>query len=260
MKLARLFFAIALMLLASLGLWALQFGGGFGSRQLSVTGEPEEPSEFFFSRLRYNSFGYRGFRGAWSQDFPRADNDCLVVIRRLTRIDAPAPLNVVDLDSDRIFNYPWIYAVGVNTWSFTDDEAKRLRDYLSKGGFLMVDHFHGEDDWARFMAGMNMVLPDATVEDLPDSDPIYHVLYSIDEKFQIPGEIYVNTGRTYEKDGYVPRWRGIRDSRGRIVVAICANMHLGDAWEWANTGEYPEKFSGLAFRVVINYITYAMSH
>jgi hypothetical protein len=260
MKLARLFFPIALMFLASFGLWALQFGGGSGRQQLSYTGEQQEPSEFFFSRLQYNSFGYRGFRGTWSQDFPRADNDCLIVIRRLTRIDAPAPLNVVDLDSDRIFDYPWIYAVGVNTWGFTDQEAKRLREYLSRGGFLMVDHFHGEDDWNRFMAGMNMVLPEATVEDLPDDDPIYHVLYSIDEKFQIPGEVYVNTGRTYEKDGYVPRWRGIRDSRGRVMVAICANMHLGDAWEWANTGEYPEKFSGLAFRVVINYITYAMSH
>jgi Domain of unknown function (DUF4159) len=260
MKLARLSFAIVLMLFASLGLWALQFGGRMSGRQLSVTGERQEPSEFYFSRLQYNSFGYRGFRGAWSQDFPRADDDCLIVIRRLTRIDAQAPLNVVDLDSDRIFNYPWIYAVGVNTWSFTDAEAKRLRDYLSRGGFLMVDHFHGQADWARFMAGMNMVLPDAIVEDLPDSDPIYHNVYSIDEKFQIPGEIYVNTGRTYEKDGYVPLWRGIRDSHGRIVVAICANMHLGDAWEWANTGEYPEKFSGLAFRIVINYITYAMSH
>jgi Domain of unknown function (DUF4159) len=260
MKLARLFFAIALMLLASLSLWALQFGGGSGGSRLSVTGEPDEPSEFHFSRLQYNSFGYRGFRGTWSQDFPRADNDCLVVIRRITRIDAPAPLNVADLDSDRIFEYPWIYAVGVSTWSFTDEQATRLRAYLDRGGFLMVDHFHGEDDWNRFMTGMLQVLPDATVEDLPDDDAIYHVLYSIDEKFQIPGEQYVATGRTYEKDGYIPRWRGIRDSHGRIKVAICANMHLGDAWEWANTGEYPEKFSGLAFRVVINYIAYSMSH
>src|SRR5205807_9043156 len=144
----------------------------------------------------------------WQQDFPRADNDCLVVIRRLTRIQAPAPLNIVDLDSDRLLDYPWIYAVGVNTWSFTDEEATRLRDYLSRGGFLMVDHFHGEDDWAHFMSGMNMVLPNAVVEDLPDNDPIYHNVYSIDEKSQIHGEIYVNTGRTYENEGYVPRWRG----------------------------------------------------
>src|SRR5438034_554274 len=129
MKLARLFFAIALMFLVSLGLWALQLGGRYGVPQLSITGEREEPSEFYFSRLRYNSFGYRGFRGYWSQDFPRADDDCLVVIRRLTRIQAPAPLNVVDLASDRLLDYPWIYAVGVNTWSFTDEEATRLRNY-----------------------------------------------------------------------------------------------------------------------------------
>ena len=138
---------------------------------------------------------------------------------------------------------------------------KRMRDYLLKGGFLMVDHFHGPDQWERFMAGMAQVLPDYTVEDLKDSDEIYHVLYSIDEKFQIPGEQYVNTGRTYERDdARVPIWRAIRDDHGRIIVAICANMHLGDAWEWANTPEYPEKFSGLAFRVVLNYITYSMTH
>jgi len=260
MKLARLLLASALMLLASAALWALQFGGRYSEPDYSFPGDKEKPSEFYFSRLRYNSYGFRGYRGAWSQDFPRADNDCLIVIRRLTRIEAPAPLNVVDLESDRLLEFPWIYAVGVNTWSFTDEEASRLREYLARGGFLMVDHFHGEDDWQRFMAGMLQVLPDAVVVDLPDDDPIYRVLYDIDEKFQIPGEQFVATGRTYEKDGYTPRWRAIRDKRGRIIVAICANMHLGDAWEWANTGEYPEKFSGLAFRVVINYISYAMSH
>jgi hypothetical protein len=263
MKLAQLLLAIALLLLAGVAVYA-QFGIR-GRQEMSM--ESNVPSEFYFSRLRYNSgyasggsFRYRGYGGGWSQDFPRADNDCLIVLRRLTRIDAPSPLNVVDIDSDHIYNFPWIYAVGVNTWAFTDEEALRLRNYLARGGFLMVDHFHGEDDWRRFMAGMTMVLPDAVVEDLPDDDPIYHVLYSIDEKFQIPGEVYVNTGRTYEKDGYVPRWRGIRDKKGRIVVAITANMHLGDAWEWANTPEYPEKFSGLAFRIVINYITYSMTH
>ena len=98
------------------------------------------------------------------------------------------------------------------------------------------------------------------MEDLKDEDEIYHVLYDINEKFQIPSEVYVNTGRTYEKDGYVPKWRAIRNDHGRIMVAICANMHLGDAWEWADSPEYPEKFSGLAFRIVLNYITYSMTH
>ena len=70
MKLAPLFFAVVMMFLASLGLWALQFGGGFDGQQSAITGEGKEPSEFYFSRLRYNAFGYRGFRGTWSRDFP----------------------------------------------------------------------------------------------------------------------------------------------------------------------------------------------
>jgi hypothetical protein len=272
---ARPLIAIALLLSLSIGLFALQRGrgggGGFGRAQLSFDEGSNVPSEFYFSRLRYNSgyagggsFGFGRGGGTWSQDFPRADNDCLIVLRRLTRINATAGLNVVDIDSDAMFNYPWVYAVDVSTWSFTDDEAKRLRDYLLKGGFLMVDHFHGPAEWSRFMAGMSEVLPGYTVEDLPDSDEIYHVLYNIDEKFQIPGEQYVGTGRTYEcrSDGCatVPIWRAIRDEHGRIIVAICANMHLGDAWEHANEPYYPEKFSGLAFRIVFNYITYSMTH
>ena len=266
MKLGRLVFAI--LLLVSICL-ALQGGfQGYGRRQYYESG-PNVPSEFYWSRLRYTSnyadgSSYGGYRrygyGGWSRDYPKADNDCLIALRRLTHINSPSPLNVVDLDSDHIFDYPWIYAVQVNTWTFTEEEAKRLHDYLLKGGFLMVDDFHGTDDWQHFMQGMRMVLPDRPVEDLPDADEIYHVLYDINEKFQIPSEVYVNTGRTYEKDGYVPKWRAIRNEHGRIMVAICANMHLGDAWEWADSPQYPEKFSGLAFRIVLNYIMYAMTH
>ena len=235
-------------------------------------GDDDSPTnvkaEFYWSRLAYSvnmqSFaGYGHFnywgRFAWSRDYPKADRQFLIAMHRLTRIDGRPTEQVVTLDSDEIFNYPWIYAVQVNTWTFTEDEAKRLHDFLLKGGFLMVDDFHGTDDWRDFMQGMRMIT-DRPVEDLADADEIYHVLYDINEKFQIPSEVYVNTGRTYEKDGYVPKWRAIRDDHGRIMVAICANMHLGDAWEWADSPEYPEKFSGLAFRIVLNYITYAMTH
>src|SRR4051812_40138175 len=148
MKLAtRLFIAIGLTLVASLEVSAQLGRNRANNSRSTYTGETEEPAEFYFSRLKYDSFGYRGSRGTWSQDFPRADDDCLVVLRRVTRIDAPAPLNVVDLDSDRLYEYPWMYAVGVSNWSFTDEQANRLHDYLARGGFLMVDHFHGEEDW-----------------------------------------------------------------------------------------------------------------
>src|ERR1700684_2242725 len=160
MKLVRPISAISLVLLLNVGLFALQQGG---RRRYSYSGGPNVPSEFYWSRLQYTSgyangasYGFRSYRGSWSRDYPKADNDCLIALRRLTRINSPSPLNVADLDSDHLFDYPWIYAVDVHTWTFTDEEAKRLHDYLLKGGFLMVDDFHGTDDWERFMAGMRM--------------------------------------------------------------------------------------------------------
>jgi hypothetical protein len=241
-------------------------------QDLDTPGDSGEKAEFYWSRLHYTSandyggggggraFGYGYSFAGWSRDYPKADRQFLEALKRLTRIQMRSYEQVVDLDSDDIFNYPWVYAVQVANWSFTDAEAKRLREYLLKGGFLMVDDFHGTDDWERFMTGMRQVLPDRPVEDLADGDEIFHVLYDLSERMQIPGEQYVNTGRTYEKDGYVPKWRAIRDDKGRIVVAICHNMHLGDAWEWADIPEYPENFSSMAFRIGINYIVYGMTH
>lgn len=252
-------------------------------RSLPYTEEPgSEKAEFYWSRLRYTSsgygqsgYGYGGFGGGgfggygsgfgygyfgWSRDYPKADRQFLMALKRLTRIQMRPTEQVVDLDSDEIFNYPWVYAVQVANWHFTDAEAKRLREYLLKGGFLMVDDFHGTADWDRFMEGMRQVLPDRPVEDLNDSDEIFHVLFDLGVRFQVPGEQYVWSGRTYEKDGYVPKWRAIRDDKGRIIVAICHNMHLGDAWEWADMPEYPERFASMAFRVGMNYIVYGMTH
>lgn len=235
---------------------------GFGNGE----GHSNEKAEFSWSRLSYVSnmssysgYGYWG-RFTWSRDYPKADRQFLIAMHRLTRIQGRSTEQVVNLDSDDIFNYPWIYAVQVQTWSFTDEEAKRLREYLLKGGFLMVDDFHGTADWENFMNGMRQVLPDRPVEDLDGRDEIFHVLYDLDERIQVPGEQYIRTGRTYEKDGYVPKWRAIRDDKGRIMVAICHNMHLGDAWEWADDPEYPELFASMAFRVGLNYIIYGMTH
>ncbi len=238
-----------------------------------VTQSSGDKAEFYWSRLRYTSSGYTesgygygygggfgfGFFG-WSRDYPKADRQMLMALKRLTRVQMRPTEQVVDLDSDDIFNYPWVYAVQVANWTFTDAEAKRLREYLLKGGFLMVDDFHGTLDWQRFMAGMRQVLPNRPVEELSDNDEIFHVLFDLSERFQVPGEQYVWSGRTYEKDGYIPRWRAIRDDKGRIIVAICYNMHLGDAWEWADMPQYPEKFASLAYRIGMNYIIYGMTH
>src|ERR1700712_4793981 len=157
--------------------------------------QTSEKAEFSWSRLAYTAqaggsgyggyggFGGRGYgygRGAtWQRDYPKADRQFLIALNRLTRIQGRPTEQVVSLDTDEIFNYPWVYAVMVHTWSFTDDEAKRLREYLLKGGFLMVDDFHGTQDWEGFMSGMRQVLPDSPVEDLQQNDEIFHTLYDV---------------------------------------------------------------------------------
>jgi uncharacterized protein DUF4159 len=92
------------------------------------------------------------------------------------------------------------------------------------------------------------------------SDIIFHVLCDLDEKIQVMGTVTFGSGRTYEKDGVVPHWRGIYDDRGRVMLARCFNQDNGDAWEWADSPEYPEKAASQAYRLGINYIIYAMTH
>jgi hypothetical protein len=270
----------ALLLLSgiSTGLLAMQRGGqqdydSYGAREAFTTSADlgSGKYEYSWSRLRYSMaggggsmFGY-GRYATWSRDYPKADRQFLIAMKRLTRINARPVEQVVDLDApvgdpQAIENFPWVYAVQVENWTFSDAEAKRLREYLLKGGFIMVDDFHGATDWEHFMTGMLMVFPDRPIEDLNDKDEIFHVLYDLTDRFQVPGEQYVWSGRTYEKDGYVPEWKAIKDDRGRVMVAICHNMHLGDAWEWADDPRYPEKFASLAFRLGINYAMYGMTH
>ena len=270
MKPLHLISAALVALAFCTGVFAFQRTADFGFDN----DQGDQKAEFYWSRLSYTArvgssrsyggWGYRGYgyRGweSWSRDYPKADRQVLLALKRLTRVNTRPTEQVVNLDSDDIFNYPWIYAVQVQTWSFTDAEAKRLREYLLKGGFLMVDDFHGSEDWENFMNGMRQVFPDRPVEDLDSKDEIFHVLYDVDNHMQIPGEQYIQTGRTYEKDGYVQKYRAIRDDKGRIMVAICHNMHLGDAWEWADDPEYPEVFASMAFRISLNYIVYGMTH
>src|SRR5690349_18811349 len=106
MKLGSLLLAIGLLSIAAIELSGQRFGRpASGGLQPYDESDLSIPSEFFFSRLRYNvgyaggggGYRFRGFGGGWAQDFPRADHDCLVALRRLTRIDSPSPLNVVDI-------------------------------------------------------------------------------------------------------------------------------------------------------------------
>jgi hypothetical protein len=224
-----------------------------------------EPAEWVFARLMFPSVGWGGqwkFGGTdWTIDYPKADRHITEMVRRLTVLDARSVEQPVDLeDGDDIFYWPWLYAVEVGTWDLTDEQAAKLREYLLRGGFLMVDDFHGSQEWEQFVDGMRRVFPERPIVDLDDDDPIFHTFWELEEREQIPGAQYLYYGRTYEEDGFVAHWRGIYDDEGRLMVAICHNMDLGDAVEHSDTLNYPERWSAVAMRTFINYVVYAMTH
>lgn len=240
--------------------------GEIEHEETNLPGDKDEKTEWAFARLRYpavSGYGRRSRRGAyysWGIDSPKADRQFVQGVRRLTRIHTRSIEEVVNLDDDEVYNWPWIYAVEVGHWDLTDEQCKKLRDYLLRGGFLMTDDFHGTQEWAQFMSSMQRVFPDRTVVDIPDSDPIFHVIYDLDKKIQVPGKQFLWSGRLYEYDGFVPRWRGVYDDRGRVVAAFCHNQDNGDAWEWSDAPEYPENFASQAYRLGVNYIVYSMTH
>ena len=213
------------------------------------------PAEWTFARLMYptcHSIPMRGcYRGEgdewklgmsnWTIDFPSADRHVAEMVRRLTAIDARSVEQSVDLDDgDEVFYWPWLYAVEVGHWELTDSQALKLREYLTRGGFLMVDDFHGTQEWEVFIASMRRVFPDRPIVEIPNEDQIFHIFWDLDDRVQVPGLQFVYSGRIYEKDGVTPHWRGIYDDKGRIMVAICHNMDLGDSVEHNNNPAYPK--------------------
>lgn len=220
---------------------------------------PHDGREFHFVRLAYADNGY-GRRQAWLTDWPEAEQHLIGGLRRLSRIDVADENRYLAIRDDNLFDYPLLYAVEVGHWSLDDVEAARLRDYLLRGGTLVVDDFHGTGEWATFMQSMSKVFPDRTVVDIPEDDPLFHIVHDLNDRIQIPSIGVLFRGVTYERDGYDPHWRGIYDDEGRLMVIINFNMDLGDAWEHADSPAYALQYTNLAYKYAVNYVVYAMTH
>ena len=221
-------------------------------------------AEFHFARLVYSNSpysrrGWGGGRGAWTTDYPDAEYHLSQGINRLTRVDGAAVSysgdggRLIRLTDEGVFQYPWLYAVEVGQWQLSELEARRLREYLDRGGFLMVDDFWGEYEWSVFTESMRLVFPDKPIVELDEGHELLHVLYDLDQRTQIPG-------RGGQQANTEPHWRGIFDEDNRLMVAINFNMDMGDAWEHADDPWYPEPMTTLAYRFAVNYLIYSMTH
>lgn len=231
------------------------------------------PGEFVFARLMFPNGGpmdgyYPRFQGdwreglsLWTQDYPRADRHFLQAVRRLSRVQVRSVEQPVNLDLNEQYDLPFLYAVQVGEWALNEQQGKELREYLLRGGFFMADDFHGRLEYAEFVKRIRYVFPERPIVEIPDDDPILHVVYDLTERVQIPGQAHLRTGcKNCEDGGRGAHWQGIYDDKGRVMVAISYNEDLGDAWEWADDPNYPEKAASIAMRIGLNDIVYAMTH
>ncbi len=232
--------------------------------------EPFKKDVFTFVRIKYRVDGKYGFghtRDRWMIDFPEADLNISYRLQQLTSLKVNPDGRVLELTDKELFDYPFIYIVEPGRLTFSEEEAQILRKYLLNGGFLMIDDFWGETEWFNFEQELRMVFPDRDWFEIPQDHLIFHSVFDLKERPQIPGaphfQKFLSTGATWERAGCEEvHYRGIKDDKDRLMVIICHNTDLGDGWEREGDNEgYFHQFSEKsAYPLGINIVYYAMTH
>ena len=280
-RLTLVVFAALLILIGTASAWQMPFRQypGIEHENDPLPENYTEQSEWVFARLMYPAVPGYGFRGNpdwkhgnanWTIDYPASDRHLSAEIGRLTRIKTRPVEQPIDLDDDDVFNYPWLYAVEVGYWNLTEPQIAKFREYLLRGGFFMCDDFHGTKEWEVFIHSFKKIEPDREIIDIPNDDPIFHTVYDLDERYQVPGMQYTQpphsicekcrTNPTWGSGGDDPHWRGVYDDQHRLIAVMTHDNDLGDSWENADEPTYPQRFSYMGLRIGVNYLVYAMTH
>jgi len=233
-----------------------------------VLGQGSNGDEFTFLRVRYKSggvnFQHRNYFGprweSWTVDYPGAEENFMRGLENWTTINVAEKAVALSLLETEFFRYPFAYIVEVGYMQISQPEADTLAEWLNRGGFLMVDDFHGPFEWQNFVNQIHKVFPDKHIVDIPMTHPIFHCFYDFEKLVQVPGLGSWLNGRTHEKGGVNQRCMGITDENGRLMVLVIRNMDMGDAWEHTYDPRYPSEYSAIAYKLGINFIIYALTH
>jgi hypothetical protein len=226
---------------------------------------------FNFCRIAFRQ-SPSGDGAGWNVDWPRADENLSVRLSELTK--APVSFDpdhqpnhvLLRLTDPDLFRCPFIMMTEVGALYMDDDEARALKDYLLKGGFLWADDFWGPYAWQNFADEIAKALPPGQfpIQDLPLTHPIFNMMTPVTAIPQIPSiNFWASTGQTSERgaQSVPPHVRAIADADGRIMVLITHNTDFGDAFEReGDNHEYFLEFSVPGYAFGINALLYAMTH
>jgi hypothetical protein len=230
-----------------------------------------EPDVFVFTRLRYGRDGWRGGAGGgtWVTDLPDADLNLSYRLQQMTSLKVDPNARIIRANDPDLPNYPFLMASAPGALELAADEIEGLRNYLLNGGFFLLTDFWGDAEWNHFASMMKQVLPGKSFVELPLEHPIYHCLFSIKKKNQVPrvdiGLRNLDSGSpTWERgpDGQEVHHRAIFDDKGRLIVLALHNSDDSDGWEWEgeDTRYFHTFAEGMAYPLAINIIYYVMTH
>ena len=236
-------------------------------------------ADFNFVRVQYDSEG--GFNEAfyayegriwqrWETDYPQADENFVFRLAELTSSTPNSRGLTRRLTDPDLFQFPFIYMCDVGWMRLSDEEARSLRNYLLRGGFLWVDDFWGRAEWLNFERNMRKVFPDRAWQEIHPGHEIFEQVFELDEVPQVPARDFFEMGLSHDPPyihrypAYgieVPHLRGYFDDDGRLVAVATLNTDIGDGWEREGYGqEYFERFSTLSYALGVNIVVYALTH
>jgi hypothetical protein len=277
--------ATGMCLAGMLSVGLSQFRGGGGRRRFNTgpvdrgntpdwqLNEHFRKEAFTFARIKYRSSEQERSSYAWWTDYPDADVNLSFRLHQVTAMEVQSEPKYFEIDDPEIFNYPWLFMSGAGNIVLDDEQAAILRNYLTSGGFIMVDDFWGGDEWRGVARAFEQILPGRQPEDLPRSHPLFHCVFDIPDSLSLQTcNIHAAianryTGITWEDDhgGGDTRdihIRAIFDDHRRIMVLFCHNTDNGDGWEEEGSdawffSTYSEKKN---YPFAINMLFYAMTH
>lgn len=244
----RAIIAVLSLCLLAPAAWA-QFGGG---RFNSYVG-PNTPynGRFTFARIRYT----QGYRLAWGVDYPQMERNFLVILDDLASLDLNrTATNVYTLDDPALNNHTVAWLTEPSYWIPTDAEAKGLRDWFGRGGFLIIDDFFFQDQWDRFEQAMRRVIPDVRFFRLDASHPIFKTFFSITKL----DEMHHPSNAAARAEYYAIYENN--DPSARMLSIISFNNDIGDYMEWSGDGYFPVNLSNNAYKYATNFLLYGLMH
>jgi hypothetical protein len=262
----------ALVAAVSLSAQQIWVGGGRGyparwPKQTDFDGS------WIYCRGYFQSVRREASGSGWNTDYPDADHNFSIRLAELTRTrvkfdERREPHFVVmPMTEPLLYKCPMVFMEDFGTAMLAEDEVKRLREYLLKGGFLWLD-----DSWGSYAYGMIVnevarVLPpgEFPIFDIPLDHAIMRTLYAVPDIPQVPSINFwsSNGGETSERswDSAKVHFKGVQDDRGRLLVLITHNTDIADTWEREGQSQrYFDLFSPRGYAIGVNVVLYAMTH